>query len=90
MIKNPPKKLYVIGNKEILNQDGIAIIGSRNCSEEGLRNARLFAVNIAKAGFTIISGMAKGIDTASHFRGNRSGRKDNCCFRMWYKIYLSS
>ena len=90
MIENPPKRLYVIGNKEILNQDGIAIIGSRNCSKEGLRNARLFAVNIAMAGFNIISGMAKGIDTASHFRSNRSGRKDNCCFRMWHKIYLPS
>lgn len=90
MIKNSPKKLYVIGNKKILKQEGIAIIGSRNCSEEGLRNARLFAVNIAKAGFTIISGMAKGIDTASHFRSNRSRRKDNCYFRLWTQIYLSS
>ena len=66
MIKNPPQKLYVIGNKKILNQEGIAMIGSRNCSQEGVRNARLFAVNIAKAGFTIISGMARGIDASAH------------------------
>ena len=71
-IKNPPKKIYVVGNKEILNQDGIAVIGSRNCTEEGIRNARIFSESIAKAGFTIISGMAKGIDTAGHMRSVRS------------------
>ena len=73
-IKNPPEKIYVIGNKEILNQKGIAIVGSRNCTKEGVRNARLFAANIANAGFTIISGMAKGIDAAAHSRssGNKS------------------
>lgn len=66
-IQNAPKKIYVLGNKKILNDKGIAIIGSRNCSEEGLKNARLFATNIANAGFTVISGMAKGIDSASHY-----------------------
>lgn len=69
-IKNPPEKIYVIGNKEILNHKGIAIVGSRNCTSEGLKNARLFSANIAKEGFTIISGMAKGIDAAAHSRSN--------------------
>ena len=66
IIKNPPKKLYILGNKKILNNNGIAIVGSRNCTEAGIRNARIFAANLAKAGFTIISGMAKGIDAAAH------------------------
>ena len=70
-IKNQPKKIYVIGNKEILNQSGIAIIGSRNCTATGEENARFFSANIAKANFTVISGMAKGIDTAAHSRRNR-------------------
>ena len=69
-IKDAPKKLYVIGNKKILDQQGIAIIGSRNCSSQGLKNSRVFAANIAKAGFTVISGMARGIDTSAHFRSN--------------------
>ena len=69
-IYNPPKSIYVIGNKKVLNHKGIAIVGSRNCSREGLKNARLFSANIAKEGFTIISGMAKGIDAASHSRSN--------------------
>ena len=41
-IKNPPKKLYVIGNIELLNRKGIAIVGSRNCTKEGTKNARVF------------------------------------------------
>lgn len=65
-IKRPPQKLYVLGNKEILKNDGIAIVGSRDCTKNGKRSARLFAANIAKAGFTIISGMARGIDVSAH------------------------
>lgn len=65
-IKRPPKKLYVLGNKEILSYKAIAIVGSRNCTEEGRQNAKFFASNIAKSGFTVVSGMAKGIDAASH------------------------
>ena len=69
-IKKPPKQIYVIGNKDILNDKGIAIIGSRNCSSEGFKNARFFSANIAKEGINIISGMAKGIDAAAHLRRN--------------------
>lgn len=66
IIKKPPKKLYVLGNGELLRSNGIAIVGSRNCTDEGIRNARVFSANIANAGFTVISGMAKGIDAAAH------------------------
>ncbi len=69
-IKNPPKKLYVIGDKSILNQKGIAIVGSRNCTEQGKKNARVFSANIALEGLSIISGMAKGIDAEAHIRSN--------------------
>ncbi len=65
-IKNPPIKIYVKGNKKILNDKAIAIVGSRDCTEKGKENARMFSINLAKAGFTIVSGMAKGIDSASH------------------------
>lgn len=67
-INNSPKKLYILGNKEILNNRGIAIVGTRDCTVEGQKNAKIFAANIAKEGFTIISGMAKGIDAAAHLR----------------------
>lgn len=46
-IKNPPKQLYVIGNVELLNKPGIAIIGSRNCTEIGKKIAKNFAKKLS-------------------------------------------
>ena len=56
----------MIGKKELINTYGIAIVGSRKCSNEGKNIARLFAKELSKQGLTIISGLAKGIDTAAH------------------------
>jgi len=44
----------------------IAIVGSRNASPEGLKNARLFAQALSKAGSMIVSGLARGVDSAAH------------------------
>lgn len=62
----PPKKLYYIGNINLLNNKSIAIIGSRNCSEYGKNVAKNFAEKLSNEGITIISGLAKGIDTFAH------------------------
>lgn len=61
-----PNKLYVIGNKEILNNVGIAIIGCRKNSEYGEKVAKNFGYHIAKYGINVISGLAKGIDSFAH------------------------
>lgn len=82
-INDPPKKLYIIGNKEILNEKGIAIVGSRDCTKEGYENAKIFAANIAKQGFTVISGMAKGIDAAAHKGALDVNRQNYCCTWKW-------
>lgn len=65
-IKNPPKQLYLEGNIELLNKNSIAIIGSRNCSENGKILGKKFAKELVEQGLTIISGMAKGIDSHAH------------------------
>lgn len=65
-IKNPPKQLYLEGNIELLNKNSIAIIGSRNCSENGKNLAKKFAKELVEQDLTIISGMAKGIDSHAH------------------------
>lgn len=65
-ITNPPKQLYLEGNVKLLNENSIAIIGSRNCSENGKQLTRKFAYELSKQGLIIISGMAKGIDTIAH------------------------
>ncbi|MGI9221109.1 MAG: DNA-processing protein DprA [Woeseiaceae bacterium] len=65
-ISNPPLLLYVDGNADILHLPAIAIVGSRNPSKGGERNAFEFAEHLASIGFTIVSGLAQGIDTAAH------------------------
>lgn len=65
-IKNPPSQLYLEGNIELLNTIGIAIIGSRECTKYGEKMAKKFAKDLSIKGFTVISGMAKGIDSFAH------------------------
>ncbi len=66
-IYDPPISLYVKGNKNILNNKSIAIIGCRQASEYGRKAAKYFGYNLSKSGANIISGLAKGIDSYSHF-----------------------
>ena len=68
-IKNAPKKLYMRGNYELLKSIGIAIVGSRECTSYGFKQAYEFAKELSKKGICIISGLAEGIDTASHLGG---------------------
>jgi len=75
IIKNPPKKLYVEGDVELLNKDLFAIIGSRNYTEYGKNQAERFAKKISKSGIGIVSGMAIGIDTFAHIETIKNGGK---------------
>lgn len=65
-INNPPKQLNILGNVDLLNEPGIAIIGSRNCTDVGRKIARNFAQKLSSVGLCINSGMALGIDTGAH------------------------
>ena len=75
-IPDPPVLLYVKGRRELLNQPGLAIVGSRNASAQGLSNAEAFAQAISTAGLCVISGMAHGIDAAAH-RGGLRGKSSS-------------
>jgi len=70
-IADPPLLLYVRGRAELLSRPGIAIIGSRNASAQGMHNAAAFAQSLSEAGLTIVSGLALGIDTQAHEGGLR-------------------
>lgn len=65
-ISDSPICLYYKGNIDLLNSKSIAIIGSRECSNYGKQMAVKFAYELAKLGFTIVSGGARGIDTFAH------------------------
>jgi len=72
-IYSPPALITVFGKKEILNRKKIAIVGSRNSSLNGDRFAYKIANELAEQGFVIVSGLAKGIDTAAHKASTNSG-----------------
>ena len=65
-IKQPPEKLYILGDEKLLQNSSLAIVGSRSCSEYGIKHTKEFAKEIAEAGITVISGLALGIDTVAH------------------------
>ena len=74
-IKDFPKKIYALGNIELLNKKSITIIGSRDCTEYGYNQAIYFSKEISKQNICIVSGLAKGIDTAAHLGSkNETGR----------------
>ena len=75
-IYDPPLKLYVLGNKKILNQKGIAIVGSRDATKYGKKVAFKFAKELSEQGINIISGLAIGIDSYAHF-GNLQAHGTN-------------
>ena len=63
---DPPLLLYLQGRAELLSAPSLAIVGSRQPSAQGLDNARGFARTLSQAGWTIVSGLAAGIDGAAH------------------------
>jgi DNA processing protein len=65
-IYDPPLVLYVRGNAEVLLSPGIAMVGTRHPTPYGSGMAERLACDLAAQGLVIISGMARGIDTASH------------------------
>ena len=65
-IKNPPYKLYAIGNMELLKKPSLAIVGTRHITNYGIENCKYFTQKIVEKGIPIISGMAIGTDSVAH------------------------
>jgi len=71
-IADPPAMLYCKGTRDLLNRPALGIVGSRNATPQGVRDAEAFAHALSDAGLTIVSGLALGIDAAAH-RGGLAG-----------------
>ena len=65
-VSDAPPILYVLGRGELLLQRSVAIVGARNASANGVRFARQLASDLGSAGLVVVSGLARGIDTAAH------------------------
>ena len=70
-IPDPPIILYVKGRAELLEAASIAVVGSRNATVQGIDNAEKFSESLSRGGWTIVSGLAAGIDAAAHNGGLR-------------------
>ncbi|MEE8464699.1 MAG: DNA-processing protein DprA [Gammaproteobacteria bacterium] len=65
-IPDPPMLLFIRGNKDCLGLPQLAMVGSRNPTPAGLDTAKMFARHLSVSGLAITSGLALGIDSASH------------------------
>ena len=65
-ISDPPQLLYVRGTLTEADALAVALVGSRGCSEYGRRTAARLAAGLARAGVTVVSGLARGVDGVAH------------------------
>ncbi len=65
-LNDAPPVLWVVGAVEALSRPSVALVGARNASSLGLRMARKLSEGLSEAGFCVVSGLARGIDTAAH------------------------
>jgi DNA processing protein len=71
-IPDPPPYLYVLGNQGT-EEHCIAVVGSRNATSYGIGVTRQLCRDLSKAGFAVVSGLARGIDTAAHESALKEG-----------------
>lgn len=65
-IPNPPELIWIRGDHAALTRPAVALVGSRAATRDGLLLAAEIASDLARAGFVVVSGLARGIDSAAH------------------------
>jgi DNA processing protein len=72
-ISDAPPLLWAMGQIDLLTRPMVALVGARNASSLGMRMARKLAADLADAGYVVVSGLARGIDTAAHLGALQGG-----------------
>lgn len=70
---DPPARLFALGNRSLLRQPAVAVVGSRRATPYGVNVATRVARDLAAAGIVVVSGLARGIDTAAHLAALDAG-----------------
>jgi len=72
-IPDPPPLFWAIGDLALVHRPMVALVGARNASSLGTRMARTLARELAEEGFAVVSGLARGVDTAAHHAALEGG-----------------
>ena len=72
---HPVELLYYLGDWSLAESPSVAIVGTRSPSEDGASHAARISAALAREGYTVVSGLAKGIDTAAHTSAMDAGGK---------------
>ena len=74
-IPNPPQELWIRGDLSICDKPAVAVVGARAASRGGIAMAAAIAGDLARAGIVVVSGLARGIDSAAHVAALDAGGK---------------
>ncbi|UII21581.1 DNA-processing protein DprA [Fulvivirga ligni] len=75
-LKNAPNKLYYSGDLDLLkSQRKVSVVGSRKISHKGLKRAEIITKYLTNHNFTVVSGLAQGVDTIAHTTAINNGGK---------------
>src|SRR3989344_3588610 len=74
-IPDPPQQLYCRGNLELLNSECFAVVGTRKLTSYGKEATQKIVIGLVQTGFTIVSGLAMGIDAVAHQTALDTGGK---------------
>jgi DNA processing protein len=74
-IPNPPEELWIRGDLSICDKPAVAVVGARAASRGGMAIASAIAGDLARAGVVVVSGLARGIDSAAHIAALDAGGK---------------
>jgi len=74
LLDDPPPVVSVLGDPAVFSDRAVAVVGGRNASANGRRMAEMLAADLAIAGLTVVSGLARGVDTAAHTGALHTGK----------------